>query len=65
MHDGPNPIADDLAAIDARINALSKRIRGMPDRRINTAPHIALVRARRELMAERSALINRQCSVTQ
>jgi hypothetical protein len=56
-------ITPELARVDAEINALSKRIRHMSDRQINTAPHVALVKARRGLLATRSALLARQCEL--
>jgi hypothetical protein len=60
----PSDVATALSRIDGEILAISKRIRRMHDRQINTAPHVALVRARRGLMAERSALLARQCELS-
>ena len=61
---GPNDITTALGKADAEILAIGKRIRRMRDREINTAPHIALVKARRGLMATRSALLAAQCELS-
>jgi hypothetical protein len=57
----PSDVATAISRIDGEILAIGKRIRRMSDRQVNTGPHVALVKARRGLMAERSALLARQC----
>ncbi len=54
-------VTADLAKVDAEINAIMTRIRRLPDRAINTRPHIEMVAERRRLMAERDALLARLC----
>jgi hypothetical protein len=61
--DGPNDVANDLAAVDRLINAISSDLRRMPDGKRKTRWHLDRLAERRRLMAQRDGLINRQCEL--